>query len=203
MRAVLFDYGGVLAHEGFFHGLAAVAGELGLDADEARQAGYDCIWGVGYVLGSGTERDFWDAFKHRLGISADEDWMRRTILSRFILRPWMLDLVRFLRGQGLVTGILSDQTDWLARLDARDGFFHLFDHVMNSYHYGLSKKETAYFELAAGVLGLDPADIVFIDDVEGNVSRARQVGFQAVLYVDKPQFEATARELFPGWPSAS
>jgi HAD superfamily hydrolase (TIGR01509 family) len=38
-----------------------------------------------------------------------------------------------------------------------------------------------FFELAAQRLGADPIDIVFVDDVEGNVDRATAAGWCAVV----------------------
>ena len=50
-----------------------------------------------------------------------------------------------LRRGGFLTAILSDQTDWLDRLEARHHFFGHFDRVFNSYHLGKGKRRiTSY-----------------------------------------------------------
>jgi putative hydrolase of the HAD superfamily len=77
------------------------------------------------------------------------------ILDRFTLRPEMIDLVRDLRGRGLTCAILSDQTDWLDRLDQHDDFYREFDRVYCSYRLGKSKREAillAQFALSEDTL---------------------------------------------------
>ncbi len=106
IRAVLFDFGGVLAEEGFRDGLFAIAKAQGLDPDEVHRIGLDAVYDSGYVLGRGSEADFWALMRQRAGIRGDDEELSREILSRFILRPLMLDAVRKLRERGIITAIL-------------------------------------------------------------------------------------------------
>ncbi len=76
----------------------------------------------------------------------------------------MLAAVRALRQEGRLVGILSDQTDWLDRLDARDRFFGCFDRVYNSYHLGKGKRDPSVFTDVVRDLGIEPALALFIDD---------------------------------------
>jgi hypothetical protein len=65
VRAVLFDFGGVLADEGFRKGLHAIADDQDLDADEVTALGMDCVYESGSVLGKGTAADFWTLMRAR------------------------------------------------------------------------------------------------------------------------------------------
>ena len=100
----------------------------------------------------------------------------------------LLELVAQLRSQGYVTGILSDQTGWLDRLDARDHFYKYFDHIYNSYYLGKGKRDPSHFSDVAADLGLAPAAILFVDDSGANVARAMAAGMQAIQYVDRESF---------------
>ena len=53
------------------------------------------------------------------GVRGEDAYLRDQVLSRFVLRPAMIELVRALRRKGVITTILSDQTDWLDKLDAQ------------------------------------------------------------------------------------
>ena len=44
------------------------------------------------------------------------------------------------------------------------------------------KPERRIFELTCERLGVQPAEIVFLDDVEPNVAAAREFGIQAILF---------------------
>jgi putative hydrolase of the HAD superfamily len=58
IRAVLFDFGGVLAEEGFRNGLQSLAKEQGLDVKALPKAGMHAVYDSGFVLGRATVTDF-------------------------------------------------------------------------------------------------------------------------------------------------
>jgi len=182
----LFDFGGVLAEEGFVQGLTAIA-RMNTYDDIPRfvELGHDIIHETGYVLGKGAEHDYWNAMRARTGIHQDDDVLRNEILSRFHLRSWMLDTVRDLKEDGYGVGILSDQTNWLDELNDSFQFFPLFDRVFNSYHMGTSKRDSAHFDRVIASVQRPPGDIVFIDDSAEHCERARSRGIRTVLYRDQ------------------
>jgi putative hydrolase of the HAD superfamily len=66
----------------------------------------------------------------------------------------------------------------------RDGLNlrHLFDDVISSAVVGMAKPDHKLYRLAAERLGLTPDECVFIDDLDRNVSAAREVGMTAVHF---------------------
>jgi len=193
----LFDYGGVLAEEGFQEGLAAIARLNGIDRVEFVQAGNEVVHETGYVTGQCPEAVYWDALRHETGIVQDDESLRQEILSRFVLRDWMIGFVSALRARRIRPGILSDQTNWLEELDGRDDFFRYFDYIFNSYHMGSSKREEDHFDKVVRVIGVKSGAILFVDDNEGNCARARSRGMRVIHYIDRPQFLAEAALFFP------
>jgi putative hydrolase of the HAD superfamily len=141
VAAILFDFGGVIAEEGFREGLTAIAMEHGLEPEAFVRVGFELVYGVGYVRGRSDEKTFWQAVRDRTGIQVRDESLRHQILSRFTLRPWMLELLARLKEAGVRLALLSDQTDWLDELDEKLHFFQWFDHIFNSYHLGKSKKD--------------------------------------------------------------
>jgi len=188
VRALLFDFGGVLAEEGFRNGLLALAKEQGLDVAAMPKAGMRAVYDSGFVTGHGTAADFWALLRQRTGLMGDDTVLTEKILSGFVIRPWMIDIVRQLRAQGYVTGILSDQTYWLDVLDATYHFYEAFDCIYNSYYLGKGKQDPALFCDVAADLGLPPSMILFVDDDAGNVQRAQAAGLLAIHYVDRQGF---------------
>lgn len=185
IQAVLFDFGGVLAEEGFREGLMSIARGNGLDPVEFfTTAAREAYFG-GYVVGRATEDAFWEALRRSTGISGSDEDLRREILQRFVLRPWVLDLVRSLRERERTVALLSDQTNWLEELDLQYHFFKEFDYVFNSYRLAASKIDPKIFSYVVEKLGLPPSQILFIDDNEGHVQRARTRGLHAILFVDR------------------
>lgn len=194
---VLFDFGGVIAEEGFKQGLAAIAQAHGLDEERFIQTAFDTIYDSGYVLGKAPESEFWHALRQKTGIRGDDASLRLEIFSRFIIRDRMIDLVKQLRAQGIKVGILSDQTDMLDNLDRKYDFFRFFDYVFNSYHMGKGKRDAGLFDDIVKALNTKPNRVLFVDDDPGNVERAEGKGWQGILYVDHDGFLRSIKELLP------
>jgi len=187
IRAVVFDFGGVLAEEGFRDGLADLARQQGLDPEAVHRAAYDAIYESGYITGQGTAEAFWRILQGKTGITGDLDTLFLAIAARFALRPRMFAMVRALRSQGYITAILSDQTEWLDRLDETLHFFQDFDKVYNSFHLGKGKRDPSIFDDLVRDLGLAPERVIFVDDNQDNVERARSQGIKALLFLNEDQ----------------
>lgn len=202
IEVVLFDFGGVLAEEGWKRGFRVIAEASGLDGDALIEASIDVVYATGYLLGKGSERSFWKAMREKTGIRGDDASLRQEIVSRFLPRGWMLDLVKRVKAENLKVGILSDQTDILDQLNEQFDFFRLFDFVFNSYHLGKGKRDPSLFDELARFLKTEPRRILFVDDDPGHVERARQKGWQAIHYLDRDSFCAEIREiLLPAEPA--
>lgn len=186
--AVLFDFGGVLAEEGFRNGLHAIAKLNGLDEEGFFMIANRTIHSCGYVLGEASEKTYWEILRKTIGIRGDDQFLKNEILSRFILREWMIDFVKTIRDSHILVGILSDQTNWLDELNSRYDFFRWFDYVFNSYHMGKSKKDLSHFEDVIRILTNEAQRVLFIDDDPGNCERAARTGLKAIQYIDRDQF---------------
>lgn len=197
IKAILLDYGGVIAEEGFQNGLRAMAREQGLDPVKMMDVARDAVYTSGFVLGKGAEQAFWAAMREGISLKGDDETLTRRVLDGFTLRPWMIELVQKWRKQGCITGILSDQTHWLDWLNERDDFFKYFEPVFNSYYMGKGKRDPVLFHEIAEQLHLAPGEILFVDDMKSNVERAQAAGWQAIHYVDKRDFLERVKVLLP------
>jgi putative hydrolase of the HAD superfamily len=186
IKAVLLDYGGVIAEEGFRNELVAMAREQGLNPDTMLGVARWEVYASGFVLGWGTEEMFWAAMRAGSGLRGTDAELTKRVLDAFVLRPWIIARVRQWRTQGYVTGILSDQMHWL---DRRDHFFQYFDHVFNSYDLGKGKRVPTLFHDIPARLALAPGEILFVDVLRSNVERAQAAGWQAIHYTERAAFE--------------
>jgi FMN phosphatase YigB (HAD superfamily) len=188
IEVVLFDFGGVIAEDGWKKGLKVIAKANGLDESKLLQDAIDTIYGTGYLLGKAPESRFWSALREKTGITEDDALIIKEIFPRFLIRDWMIDLVKKVKAKQITVGILSDHTDWLDKLNQQYRFFKWFDHVFNSYHLGKGKRDSSLFDDVARTLGRPPEKILFIDDDPGHVDRARKKGWKAIRYVDRDSF---------------
>lgn len=197
IKAVLFDYGGVIADEGFKTAVPVLAKENGLDPGELMKTAFGLVYGLGFTSGKSREDAFWAALRLETGIAGSDSELTEMVLSRFTLRPWMIEIAAGLAARGMTVGILSDQTHWLDELDARDGFFRHFDHVFNSYHLGTTKKENEIFERVLKTLGRRPSETLFIDDHLSNIQRAASMGLHTIYYTERESFERDLKRYIP------
>jgi len=195
-KAILIDFGGVLATEGFCDGLKAIARHQGLDPIEVHLKGMDAIYDSGYIVGDGSEAEFWNMLRESAGLVGKDADFSCEILKRFMIRPRMIKAVRCLRLRGITTAILSDQTDWLERLDARYKFFREFDHVFNSYRLGKGKRDPSLFTDVVAFLGINPHEALFVDDMLANVERAKTKGIPGFVFTDEEDFLSELDQLF-------
>ena len=184
----MFDFGGVIADEGFRDGLLSIAHLNGLDPKVFLPEAYDITFNGGYVTGKVEEQAFWQMLRDRTGVKGSDQELRNEILTRFTLREWMLELIKRLRNASVLLAILSDQTNWLDELNAQHNFFGLFNGVFNSYHLGKCKKDPSLFEDVLGEMSLRPEESLFIDDSQENITRAKKKGLHTIHYQDRESF---------------
>ncbi len=185
VRAVLFDYGGVLAEEGFRHGLYAIAQRNQIDPESFYCAARDTAYQRGYFTGHEDEAGFWRQVRESWKIRGSDRALTDEILGRYVLRPEMLEIVDALKREGYLTAILSDHGDWLDRLETRDTFYGRFDRVFISYRLGKTKRDASLFGDVVHALGIPPQAVLLVDNDQGNVERARSQGLRAVIFVDR------------------
>jgi epoxide hydrolase-like predicted phosphatase len=107
--------------------------------------------------------------------------------------PAMYDVIRALRGAGLRTALLSNS--WGCDEYPRADFPGLFDTVVISGECGMRKPEQGIFLHTAEILGLEPRECVFIDDLEANVAAAEACGMTGVHHTEASQTAAVLEEL--------
>src|SRR6266516_2540968 len=61
-------------------------------------------------------------------------------------------------------------------------FAELCDLLIYSHEEGIAKPERRIFERTCERLGVQTAEVVFLDDVEANIAAARELGMQAILF---------------------
>ncbi len=188
IRAALFDFGGVLAEEGFREGLQAIGRKNGLDPDRFFAAVDEIIYETGYLTGTAQESVFWNTVRNKTGISGDDTALKREILSRFVMRPEVLSRVDLLRSRGIIVAMLSDQTNWLDEIDRQTALFGHFDRIFNSYHFHQSKRDASVFTNVCAELGVKAAETLFIDDNRKHIERARSRGLLTLHFVSVNDF---------------
>jgi HAD superfamily hydrolase (TIGR01509 family) len=195
IKAILFDFGGVIAEEGFLEGIRAIGKDQGLDPDSFFQIVDALIYETGYLTGKADESSFWNAVRIKTGIRSADSVLRAEIMKRFILRPDMITSVDLLRSKGFIVALLSDQTNWLEEIDRSSGLFRHFDRVFNSYRIHKSKRDASVFGEACATLGISEGETLFVDDNINHIKRAAGQRLQVIHFVGIDRYKKEIRDL--------
>jgi len=86
------------------------------------------------------------------------------------------------------TALLSNSFDG-AREREQDRYHiaEMVDFIIYSHEVGLAKPDPRIYALTSQRLGVQPQEIVFLDDAERNVAAAAAYGFHAILYQNNAQ----------------
>jgi putative hydrolase of the HAD superfamily len=200
LKAVIFDFGGVLCHFPPPSRTARLAKLAGAPHEEFLRA----FWGqrIPYDCGQLDATGYWARIARQLGRAYSEEQVREFVRhdvgfwSNF--DPVMLDWVDALRGAGFRTGLLSNlPPDLGEHLRRAPGFLDRFDHVTYSYEVGFVKPQREIYECSIRGLGIAPEEALFLDDRAENTLGAAQVGLQAVQWTSRAE---GARRLPSGLP---
>ncbi len=202
IRAVLFDFGGVILSSPF-------------DAFAAYEAANDLPDGLIRRINTinpddnawaKLERSDVDAAGFAELFTAEAAALGHQVNGADILgllhgsvRPRMVEAVRRVKAAGYVTGCLtnnflsggdrekpgsgiaSDNSDRQARIDE---VMALFDDVIESSKVGVRKPERAFYDAALEALEITAQESVFLDDLGINLKPARAMGMHTIKVVD-------------------
>ena len=183
LRAVIFDFGGVLLDMRW-----DVARELdrahGLPKSSVFETLYRCPAWDDIECGAGDPAEWIENAHRELERRAGralprlhEKWRRaQTVIDA------NLAVVRSLRPPYRCSILSNADLSLRERLKGDLAMDHLFDDIVVSAEVGMAKPRPEIFRLAADRLGLPPAACVFVDDWDQNVDAARAVGMPAVLH---------------------
>ena len=200
IEAVVFDFGGVMTTSTMPMRVIELAEAKGIDwgvfkrGFDAHRLDYDAgritlaemyelIWrDAGIVVDAGTNAAFMEA--------DDRSWCYRN--ERTL--AWM----KALKSRGYKIGILTNMAPRFAREHFRSAFADFIaqaDAMVISGDEGIVKPQREIYDLLRGRIALPAASLLFVDDLERNVSAARAAGWQAIRFETNDQVEAAFERL--------
>lgn len=183
VRAIIFDFGGVIVRTEDQTGRLRAAERLGVSLDDLYHAVFDSPAAAQATIGQASAEAVWAhvAAAFRLDppglVQLQADFWsgdrRDETLTAFIrsLRP------------AFKTGILSNAWPdgrWI--IAEKFGLADAVDDIVISAEVGIAKPDPRIFALAAARLGVAPTEALFVDDFARNIEGARAVGMQTVHF---------------------
>jgi len=198
IKAIFFDFGGVLlkTFDGVDHD--AIEAEFGLEAKMLRKCVYRDSRYMDFQIGACTYGEWADSIREALLKVAGEQ--TDAIMNAFMDSPRvfnqdMLGLVKRLHGR-YTLGIISNTIPGMEeRLRERFDLVDLFDVRVGSGDLGIAKPNAGIFLHATKLAGIEPEQSVFTDDRADFAEAARTVGMQGFHFSEDGRFAADLRSV--------
>lgn len=198
----MFDIGGVLAYTPPTEMTERWEQDLGLAPGELHER-LGGVWASGNVGAISEQRvhtqigELLDLDPSRVQAFMDDVWAE-------YLGTLNVELAEYFSGlrPRYRTAMLSNSFVGAWRKEhERYRFGDITDLIVYSHEVGMSKPDLRVYELTCQLLGVQPAEAIFLDDVEEMVSGAEEAGMQAILFRDNAQaisdIEALLRDTEP------
>jgi putative hydrolase of the HAD superfamily len=194
IKAVIFDWGGVLI-ENPTEGILQYCREvLGIGAG-CMLAAYRKLMPY-FQEGKITEEEFWKGVRRRTGAKRQmpESLWLAAFEKSYAEKKDVFAVAVELYQRGYRTGILSN-TEKPARPFMDRESYRIFDPIVLSWEAGSAKPQHRIFEVLVEVLSLNPSEILLIDDAAANITAARELGLQGLLFTSAESLRASLADL--------
>ena len=199
VRAVIFDFGGVLARTEDRIPRTALAERFGLTYEELEAIVYGGETSLQASRGEIPVKEHWQAVCDHLEFPPTEiRAFQREFWGGDVIDEKLIDYIRSLPPRFKV-GLLSNAwSDMRKSLQEEWDILKLFDVVIISAEVGLIKPDPRIYQLAVEKLGVQPEEAVFVDDMRRNVEAAREAGLHAIRFTNRQEILDQLKTLLDG-----
>jgi epoxide hydrolase-like predicted phosphatase len=182
IKAIYFDLGGVIVRTGDKTPRANLAAEFGLNYAQMDSFVFECETAALASVGKLTEVEHWLDVTRRLNRpAADMPHIRDTFFDGDNVDQDIVSLLRSLRATHK-TGLISNAWDGLRPWIIGQKFDDAFDYMTISAEIGIAKPDARIYQFALEKFGVQPAQAIFVDDVERNIAGCEALGMHGVLF---------------------
>ncbi len=197
IKAVIFDFGGVIQLNDGENILRQIARMLDVPFDKFQQAYYE------HNHLSNVTNVRWEDMIIEVVRVFDDSAATKDRIRTFIqtysagnrINTDLLSLFSVLRNQGLKVAILSNATSELRTRLENEGIAKLVDEIVVSGEIGHQKPHREAFEVAFKKLDVRPKEVVFVDDSAKSLEKAAEIGYAPILFKNNEQLKSDLKKL--------
>mgnify|MGYP000291172440 CR=1 FL=1 len=184
IRAIFFDFGGVLMRTEYQAPRQHLAERLNMEYDDLVRLVFDSDVSRQASVGEVTVEQHWDAVMKKLNRPASEaKAIRDEFFAGDILDRTLVELIRSLRrSRKYKTGLISNAWNDLRALIEREKIDDAFDTMVISAEVGVMKPDAKIFKIALDQLKVPAKDAMFVDDFVENIEGCQKAGMKGLLF---------------------
>jgi HAD superfamily hydrolase (TIGR01509 family) len=146
-----------------------------------------------YLCGHITDEQFWNSVQVKLPDGYDAQKIRQEYYDSYVLDDDVLRLLTDLRARHTIvafSGNLPGRIEWL---ENKYQFRQLFHKEVYSFDYGCTKPDKEFIDCLVLETGVQPTEIVYIDDRADLAAPAAEQGINVVIY-ERGKIESLAAQ---------
>jgi len=190
IRAVFFDFGGVIVRTEYQAPRQHLAERLGMEYEDVVKLVFESPSNVRASIGEISDKEHWAEVTKRLRRPASEtEAIREEFFAGDVVDREIVNYLRSLRSShhvGLISNAWPDLRDYITSLKFEDAFHHM----TISGEVGVMKPEARIYQIALEQAGVSPNEAVFVDDFYENIEGCQAVGMHGIHFRD-PQTAMT------------
>ncbi len=195
ITTLIFDIGNVILPFDYFRGVRRFAEVTGLSGETIERYFYLSELQHRYAKGQISSEDFFETLRCKFDLKMDYRVFVPIWNDIFWLSVPMEKMVRSLKGNYRLAAI-TNTSDlhyryWLENYPV----LGLFEAIFASHELGLCKPDPEIYRLALGKLRVKPEETVFVDDMEENVTAARELGIHSVWFRTAEELQSEFQKL--------
>ena len=149
-----------------------------------------------YRTGQISRQQFWQTIIRNLKLNVTFTQLENQWISYYKPQPLVFKLLQTLKKAGYKLHYLSDNVKERAdKLDQKYRFKSLFDGGLFSYQVGIRKPDPKIYQVFLQTYNLDPLTCLFIDDKEKNLTPAKNLGMNTLLFTNYHQLTSSLQKL--------
>ena len=136
--------------------------------------------------------EFWVRFSLRYGKKVKEELFGK-FFNPGIIRETK-DIIKQLKNDSrVVCGTNTIDSHYYYLLN--QGSYDIFDEVYASNLMGISKPDPDFYRYILKKEGIEPENIIFVDDTEENIISAQKIGINSILFTDSDSLKQQIKTL--------
>jgi HAD superfamily hydrolase (TIGR01509 family) len=180
MKTIVFDIAGVISPGALMGWVKAHNNDSNNMLTRFREQSYK--WDLGKI----DEEEFKRIISEITGVPEEEIWgqIYETSTPNFEL----VNLIKRLKNKYKIVLFSDNYAPYLLRQIDHQGVRELFDDILISSDYGVTKSDERFFKIMLKEINHKPDEIIFVDDTLKNIQVAEQLGIESHLFENTEEF---------------
>jgi len=184
-KVLAFDLGRVLFDFDYNIALEKIKDKIGMSIEEIIRELFNNDFGLSFEKGEVSPEEFYSSFKKTFKATLSYEYFVDIWCKIFSPKKDVIGLVRYLKGRYplyLISNINELHFEYLFKEYWE--VFSLFNELILSFKVKSVKPEKAIYQVLKDTAGVRFQDIIYIDDREDLITKAKDYGLQCLQFTD-------------------